>query len=323
MQTLIKSLRSDIDSYLMESAGASYPANLYKPIKYFLEIGGKRLRPLLTLLSCRAVRSDYINALPAAVAIELLHNFTLVHDDIMDQDSLRRNQPTVHTKWNEAVAILTGDGLIGLSYRTLLKSPPDTIQRVMHIFTEGVIKVCEGQAIDKQFEDLDEVSLDDYFDMIQKKTGELIAISTEIGGIVGRGSEESVRALRGFGESIGRAFQIQDDMLDITSSENVLGKDLGSDLAQGKKTYAIVQIKKKASPAEWDFIHNVLISRKIDTPTLEKVKAILIDRGVIAAAEGQILSDFKCAQNHLKHLSNGDLEQDLLNFSNYILNRKN
>ena len=318
----LNSLRVEIDKFLMESANASYPANLYQPMKYFLELGGKRLRPLLTLLSCRAVGGDYMQAVPAASAIELLHNFTLVHDDIMDQDSLRRGKSTVHTKWSEAVAILTGDGLIGLAYRALLKTPAKTLHRVFHIFTEGVIKVCEGQAIDKDFEDREEVSLREYFDMIQKKTGELISVSTEIGGIIGAGSEEQITALRGFGVSIGRAFQIQDDMLDITSSESVLGKDLGSDLAQGKKTYPIVLLKQKAPVDKWKFVQNILRSQKVDSSTLEKMKGIMEEYGIINLANEQICKDINRARQYLLDLNNGVWAQDLLDFSMLILNRK-
>ena len=321
-QGKLDELRKDIDSFLMASASASYPANLYQPMKYFLEFGGKRLRPLLTLLACKAVSGSYKKALPAASAIELLHNFTLVHDDIMDQDSMRRGQQTVHTRWNEAVAILTGDGLIGLAYRSLLKTPPETLHRVMQIFTEGVIKVCEGQAIDKDFEDRDEVSLDEYFEMIQKKTGELIAICTEIGGIIGQGSAEEIKALRGFGEAIGRAFQIQDDLLDITSSEAVLGKDLGSDLAQGKKTYAIVKLKQSATPEDWDFVQSVLQRRRIDKDTLERVKSILEENRIIADAWTQIRADVESAQKQLLTIKNQEWSGELRNFSQMILNRK-
>lgn len=312
----------EIDDYLSECANASYPANLYQPIKYFLELGGKRLRPLLTLLSCKAVGGDYLKALPAAAAIELLHNFTLVHDDIMDQDNLRRGKSTVHKRWSEAVAILTGDGLIGLAYRTLLKSPGETLPQVLKIFTEGVIRVCEGQAMDKDFEDRERVSIDEYFDMIQKKTGELITVCTEIGGIIGGGSEEQILALKGFGAAMGRAFQIQDDMLDITSSESVLGKDLGSDLAQGKKTYAIVKLKERASAADWMYVKEVLESRRIDLKSLKRIKEILMDYSVFDDAEKQIKADIDSGRNFLIDIDGGGWAEDLLEFSLLILNRK-
>ena len=318
----LQSLRTEIDRYLLEAASASYPANLYQPMKYFLELGGKRLRPLLTLLSCRAVSGEYHPALPAAVAIELLHNFTLVHDDIMDQDSMRRGKSTVHTRWSEAVAILTGDGLIGLAYRTLLKTPGDSLFEVQRIFTEGVIKVCEGQAIDKYFEDLESVTMDEYFDMIEKKTGELIAISTEIGGIIGGGDGEHINALKGFGASIGRAFQIQDDILDISSSESVLGKDLGSDIAQGKKTYAMVRLKQSAPPDKWEFVQNVLKSRRIDAQTLNQIKVTLDQYGVLHDADEQIKNDIESARSHLLKISKGDWAEELLQLSMLILNRK-
>ena len=318
----MRNLRGEIDNYLMQSAGASYPASLYEPIKYFLEFGGKRLRPLLTLLSCKAVGADYRDAIPAASAIELLHNFTLVHDDIMDQDSLRRGHQTIHTKWSESVAILTGDGLIGLAYRALLNSPQESLNEVMRIFTEGVIRVCEGQAIDKDFEEFDSVTIEQYFDMIQKKTGELIAVSTEIGGIIGQAEQEYVKALRGFGEVIGRAFQIQDDLLDITSSELVLGKDLGSDIAQGKKTYAVIMLQEKATESEWSFIQQILKNRRIDAQTLKEVKSIMDRRGIFRETQVQIEKDVKNAQQCLIEVSNGDWAKDLIDFSLMVLNRR-
>ena len=315
-------LRREINKYIMNAASAPYPENLYQPMKYFLEIGGKRLRPLLTLLSCKSVSGDYKPAIPAAAAIELLHNFTLVHDDIMDQDSFRRGKSTVHTKWSESVAILTGDGLIGLAYRTLLETPPESLQSVLRIFTEGVIKVCEGQAIDKDFEDMDDVSMEQYFDMIEKKTGELIAISTEIGGIIGTDDPDYRDALRGFGASIGRAFQIQDDLLDITSSESVIGKDLGSDLAQGKKTYAIIKLRECASDEQWEYVQNILKGRTVNPQILEKIKVILTDTGVLEAAEKQINSDIEAAGNYLLNIDNGNWAEELLDFSMLILRRK-
>jgi geranylgeranyl diphosphate synthase type II len=322
IEPVLSQLRSEIDAGLMASTSASYPENLYIPMKYFLELGGKRLRPLLVLLSCRAVCGAHKQALPAAVAVELLHNFTLVHDDIMDQDSLRRGKSTVHTRWNEAVAILTGDGLIGLAYRIMLKTPPETLPRVLDIFTEGVIKVCEGQAIDKDFEDRERVTLDEYFNMIEKKTGELIAISTELGGIIGKGDEEQVFALKQFGHSIGRAFQIQDDILDLTSTESVLGKDLGSDLARGKKTYAIVKLQEKASHQDWNYIRQVLKARKIDPPTLNRVIRILKESGVLDEADMQIRTDIQNARNSLLKISTGDWANELLELSQLILNRR-
>jgi geranylgeranyl pyrophosphate synthase len=317
----ISKLRGAIDGFLLDSVCGFYPANLYEPIEYFLKLGGKRLRPLLTLLSAQAVGGSFRKAIPAAAAIELLHNFTLVHDDIMDQDSLRRGKATIHTKWNEAVAILAGDGLIGLAYRALLKTPRHKQHRVFEIFTNGVIKVCEGQAIDKEFEDREEVSLEEYFDMIQKKTGELIAISTEIGGIIGGGSEEQISALKGFGSAIGRAFQIQDDILDIVSSESVLGKDLGSDLAQGKKTFAIVTLKKNAPQDKWEIVRNILHRSHIDHNTLDIVKKILEEYKVLKDAERQIGEDIKRARNCIMSIDNGSWGKELLEFSLLILNR--
>ena len=280
------------------------------------------MRPCLTLLACKAAGGTIETALPSACAIELLHNFTLVHDDIMDQDDLRRGKQTIHKRWNEAAAILSGDGLIGLAYRALLESPAATIHRVMRIFTEGVIIVCEGQAIDKDFEDREDVSLEEYFDMIEKKTGALITISTEIGGIVAQAEENYINALREYGAFIGRAFQIQDDILDIISTEQVLGKDLGSDLAQGKKTYPIVCLKHCAPEKDWQYVQEVLRRRYIEGGTLEKVRDILERNGVLAMAQNQVQSDMERACECLQAVNNGNWSKDLIELSTLILNRK-
>jgi len=188
-------LKQRVDEELMKTAPIIQPVSLYEPIRYFLSIGGKRLRPILLILSSHAVGGSTDQAIDAAVAIELLHNFTLVHDDIMDQDHLRRGQSTVHVKWDESVAILAGDGLIGLAYRQLMKLPPQHLIPVSKLFTEGVIEVCEGQAFDKEFEDREDVNLKDYFLMIGKKTGRLITMATQIGAILGGGTDEEIEIL--------------------------------------------------------------------------------------------------------------------------------
>jgi len=216
------------------------PASVYEPMRYVLRSGGKRLRGVLTLLACQAVGGPTRRALDAAVAMELLHNFTLVHDDVMDHADLRRNRPTVHKKWNENVAILSGDQLVAYAYRSLLSSPATNPAPVVRAFTNAFIDVCDGQGLDMEFGVRQDVSLAEYLQMIEKKTARVISASLVIGAILGGGSEKFVRALRTFGLQLGYAFQIQDDLLDFAGDQKELGKSIGGDIIEGKKTFLLL-----------------------------------------------------------------------------------
>ena len=185
-----------VDRQLRLSIKKNEPRSLYQPVQYVLSGGGKRIRPLLVLLACEAVGGSTRQAQHAAVAIEILHNFTLVHDDIMDNAPSRRGRPTVHTKWDTSIAILVGDELVALAYRELLKTQSPYIARVADIFTEGVVEVCEGQAYDKEFEARKHVSLEEYLLMIGKKTGKMVSVASEIGAVIGGGSAAEIRALK-------------------------------------------------------------------------------------------------------------------------------
>jgi geranylgeranyl diphosphate synthase type II len=306
----------------MNAAPQIQPRSLYEPIRYFLEIGGKRLRPILLLLSTRAVRGDIEQAINAAVAIELLHNFTLVHDDIMDNDHLRRGHSTVHIKWDESVAILAGDGLIGLAYRQLMKLPGEYLIPVCKLFTEGVIEVCEGQAFDKEFEHQEGVSLEDYFQMIGKKTGRLITMATQIGAILGGGTEEEVAILSEYGSIIGTAFQIQDDLLDITASEEVIGKTFGSDVRAGKKTYLMVKSMQLASQSQRSRVQAILSARKITRDMIFEVKQIFGETRILEEAESEIKQAFDKANELLVRFPHQEAAYGLHNFSEMLLKRK-
>jgi geranylgeranyl pyrophosphate synthase len=194
----------------------------------------------------RVLGGKATNLIHPACAIELLHNFSLVHDDIMDNDEFRRGQPTVHTKWDLGTAILAGDGLLGLAYRKLLYTPNISDTRLVARFTETMLEICEGQALDKMFETRAQVSEPEYMEMIRKKTAILISISCEFGGIVAQADENQVKALAEFGHNVGMGFQIQDDLLDILADEQVLGKKVGSDLAMNKKTIVSILLHKKS-----------------------------------------------------------------------------
>lgn len=234
---IIENEMSHIDSY------QEVPL-FYEPIHYMLKLKGKRIRPFLTLLSAMTFGSKIDEAKYAAAAVELLHNFTLVHDDIMDNDNTRRGKPTIHTKWDLGTAILAGDGLMGLAFRKLLQSPRGNIPAMMGRLTETMIVICEGQGLDKMFENMENVSLDTYLDMIARKTAVLIEMACELGGMAAEADINSIQTLKEYGYALGMGFQIQDDYLDIMADETVLGKKIGSDLQMHKKTILTIILRE-------------------------------------------------------------------------------
>ena len=226
------------------------PANLYDPIGYMLQIGGKRIRPLLTLLSAQLFGVSAIEeALPAALAVELFHNFSLVHDDIMDAAPLRRGKPTVHQQWDSSIAILSGDRLLVMAYQELAKCPGQHLPRLLNTFNTMSTGVCEGQQLDMDFEQRAAVSLDEYIQMITLKTAVLLGAALEMGAIIGGAAEADARLIYTFGVHVGIAFQLQDDLLDLYGNPEQVGKQPGGDILANKKTYLLVKALEVASPA--------------------------------------------------------------------------
>ena len=215
----------------------SHPRDLREGCRYVLAAGGKRVRSVLVLLAAEAVGGSARAAADAGAAVELLHNFTLVHDDVMDHADTRRGRPTVHRRWDLNTALLVGDVLLGLGYDRLLRTRSPRIASILRVYTEGLLEVCEGQALDLEFERRDDVRPGEYFRMIEMKTARLIAMSAELGGLIGGGTAREVAALRTFGFRLGRAFQLQDDLLDVVAEEEAFGKVIGGDILEGKKTY--------------------------------------------------------------------------------------
>lgn len=311
-----------INSDLAKAVSIEFPPNLYNPMKYVLSSKGKRFRPVLLNMACEAVGGSFQDGYNASLAIEILHNFTLIHDDIMDDDLLRRGKETVHKKWNKNIAILAGDGLIALAYRYLLKSNTDRIKDVIKIFSEAIIKICEGQSLDKDMESVSEVSINEYLDMIKRKTGVLISISAELGGILGNASDSQIDALKNFGFELGIAFQIQDDLLDIISEEVVIGKDIGSDLEQGKKTYPIIKFMENASQTDKIFISETLANGNAGKDSINRVKTMLLDSGIVDKTESVISGRIDKAVSFLKN-DNASLQTGhLIYLSEIIRNRK-
>lgn len=314
-------LQKEINKRLKGEVRKKVPPNLYEPIRYVLALKAKRLRPILLILSCEAVGGKIKDCIDAALAVEMLHSFTLVHDDIMDGDAYRRGNPTIHNKWDHNVAILAGDALIALAYQALQRTNSSHIQLVTEIFSQGIIEVCEGQSLDKDFETIKEVSTRDYLNMVEKKTGSLMSISTKIGSILGNGTGEQVKKLTSYGNRVGIAFQIQDDLLDIVAEEKALGKDLGSDLSQGKKTYPFLLLMDRASNRDKTAINKILRQRAVSADDLHYAKNLLIKYNIINDIEKEVHKRLLTADNIIRELPQPFCQHNLIGFSRMIENR--
>lgn len=267
----MKELFAEIESGL---AGIQYPktpANLYEPIEYILSLGGKRLRPYLLMLVAKGYGANSEQSLYPALAIEIFHNFTLVHDDIMDNAPLRRGNETVHEKWDQNVAILSGDTMMVQSYQNLIKNvPAEKLHEVLEIFNTTAVKVCEGQQWDMDFETRDEVSVDEYIKMIRYKTAELLGGAMKIGAVLGSANQEQKDLIYQFAIEIGIAFQLMDDLLDVYADQAKFGKQVGGDIIENKKTYLYLQLEKAISEDDnklWD-------SLKAENDTAKKVEGV-------------------------------------------------
>ena len=216
------------------------PKELYEPIRYILSIGGKRIRPALVIMGCNLFSDNIEAAVNPAIAIEMFHNFTLLHDDIMDNAVVRRNKPTVHEKWNKNIALLSGDAMLIKAYEFISKSDLSILVPVLEVFNKTSVEVCEGQQYDMNFEHRQSVLVDEYLKMIELKTAVLIGASLKIGAITGKAKNEDANNLYEFGKNLGLAFQLQDDLLDVYANPETFGKDNGGDIVSNKKTYLLI-----------------------------------------------------------------------------------
>lgn len=257
------------------------PELLYQPIAYTLSSGGKRIRPALCLMACSAFGGTIENAVSPALALEIFHNFTLLHDDIMDNDDVRRNRPTVHKKWNQNAAILSGDAMQILAYQHLAKAPEHSLKKVLDIFSDTALKVCEGQQYDMDFENQENVEVGEYLLMIEYKTAVLIEASLKIGALVAGASDEEVELFGQFGKNLGLAFQLRDDWLDSFGDQETFGKPIGSDIANNKKTYLLISAMQMADGEQRE-----LLDKLLNDPSIEKedkisaVKGLFHDLGI-------------------------------------------
>jgi geranylgeranyl diphosphate synthase type II len=232
--------------YLGSKKWVKEPKNLYEPIDYILQLGGKRMRPILTLMAADIFSSDYKKALPAALAVEVFHNFTLIHDDIMDEAPLRRGKKTVHEKWNLNTGILSGDAMLILAYQFFESYEPEVFQELAKLFSKTALEVCDGQQLDVDFETRNNVTIDDYIEMIRLKTSVLVAAALKMGAIVSKTDAKNADLIYEFGLNLGLAFQLQDDYLDTFGDPETFGKQIAGDIIENKKTYLYLQVFKLA-----------------------------------------------------------------------------
>ena len=304
-RSLARTYRASIERRLRELQVRRKPTYVYDPIRYVLASGGKRLRGFLVLLACEAVGGDAHSAVDAAVAVELLHNFTLIHDDVMDHASVRRGKPTVHKKWNDDVAILSGDELVAHAYRFLLGRPSARTPAIVTAFTDAFIQVCEGQGFDKEFEMRRKVSASDYLMMTGKKTARLFSAAAEIGALVGNGSRDEVLALQSFGHKLGLAFQIKDDLLDIVGDEERFGKSIGGDIIEGKKTYLLVQALSQARGKDLALLRRVAPEGGLGRSAVGKILRLYRKYDVLEGAQRKIAECTRSAERALTTLRRG------------------
>lgn len=249
-----------------------YPAELYEPITYILSLGGKRMRPALLLMACDLFGGDVNAAVPPALAIEVFHNFTLMHDDIMDNAPLRRGQTTVHEKWNQNVGILSGDVMLIEGYKLMMQVEEHLLRPIMNIFNSTAVSVCEGQQIDMEFEQRSDAGIGEYLEMIRLKTAVVLGSALKIGALIGGAEQKDAELLSVFGEQLGIAFQLQDDILDVYGNPEKFGKQVGGDIISNKKTYLLIKALERANGAQRKELNNLLALKQFDSS--EKVAAV-------------------------------------------------
>ncbi len=280
--------RKKVDLKLRNLLKGRNPFSLYVPASYILESSGKRLRPILVLLSAKVAGGKYNQVFNAALAVEMLHNFTLIHDDIMDKAELRRGRETLHKKYDLNTAIIAGDSLLSVAYEYLLKDCNGNAKKALAAFTQGLVEVCEGQSLDTDFETREKVTIDEYITMIKKKTAMMLKMSCELGALLVEAKPRDIKAMSEYGLNLGIAFQIQDDLLDIIGDEEKFGKKVGGDLIEGKKTFLFLKAFQKAKGEDKKALLKIIKNKGINRSEVDKYKLIYEKLGVIDDARKEI-----------------------------------
>ncbi len=296
---IINELREAVETALARLETRTEPEYLYAPVKYVLSGGGKRVRPVLFLLTADAFGVATKQAMPGALALEVFHNFTLVHDDIMDHASSRRGNETVHVRWDDGTAILCGDYLSAMSFDLITQLQTPHLPSILAVYHRMIRLLCEGQALDKEFETRKQVTVDDYIHMIDRKTGALIQAVFEIAGLLGSASPQVVQKLSDLGLHVGRAFQIQDDLLDLTAENAKWGKMVGGDLVEGKKAYLLLRALESSDEEVVAFFSRIVEDSSLHPEKIPQAKVLLEEAGILEDARQAVMYHSAAAQNCL------------------------
>ncbi|MDC1472429.1 polyprenyl synthetase family protein [Flavobacteriaceae bacterium] len=310
-------------SYLKDYNTERDPKNLYEPVQYILNLGGKRLRPILTLMTADCFGGDVNKALDAALAVEVFHNFSLIHDDIMDDAPLRRGQQTVHEKWDLNTGILSGDAMLIMAYQLFENYPPETFQNLLTLFSKTALEVCEGQQYDVDFETRNAVSIAEYLKMIEYKTAVLVAAAMKMGAIIAGASEDDQNRCYEFGKNLGIAFQLQDDYLDAFGNPETFGKQVGGDIIENKKTYLFLKALEFSSENDRQKLRHLFNTTNTDSKTkVELVKQIFTTSGSAEATKKAITSYTKKAFEVLQALTISEKNKQILkDFGTQLMTR--
>lgn len=293
-----------VNKYLSEQSYLRKPKQLYEPIRYELLLGGKRIRPTLMLLAYNLYKDNPQSIISAACALETYHNYTLLHDDLMDHASMRRGKPTVHTRWNANQAILSGDTMLVLAYQRMMSVDAALLPQTLDLFTETALEIGEGQQMDMEFESRNDVTEEEYIEMIRLKTSVLLACALKMGAILAGASKEDADVLYKYGELIGLAFQLQDDYLDVYGTPEVFGKQIGGDIVSNKKTFMLINAYLKASDEQRNRLDKWLSAEKFDPQEkIKQVRDLYDNLGIAHLAQDRISYYFEQAAQCIKRLS--------------------
>jgi geranylgeranyl diphosphate synthase, type II len=312
-----------INTRLHELSISPSPENLYQPVKYILSLGGKRLRPVLALAGCDLFDASVEKAVNFALGIEIFHNFTLLHDDIMDKAPLRRGHATVHEKWDTNVAILSGDTMFALAYQQMLKTANTNLYLILQSFTETAIEVCEGQQLDMDFEKLKQVSTGDYINMVRLKTAVLLGCSLKIGALAGGAAIQQANLLYDFGVNVGIAFQLKDDYLDAFGNPEKFGKNVGGDIIENKKTCLYIKCMELANEEDAKTLQRLYSGQNTgNTNKIEKVLSIFNKYHIREAITEQMEMYFgKSIQIFEQVVAPKDKKEQLLHYARWLYER--
>ena len=316
-----------INSFIEKILQNTKPEQLYNASRHVINAGGKRLRPFLTIKAYEAAGGTKKDATPFAAALEVLHNFTLVHDDVMDHDELRRGIATVHSIYGEAMAILSGDLLFAKVYQSVLEYAPehmssDDILRTLKKMTDAIIMLCEGQALDVSFPNATDVTEADYFFMIGAKTSALFRACAEVGAIVANATDETISSLGNFAWEAGIAFQIVDDILGITSDESSLGKPIGNDIREGKKTLIMIHALKNSDDTQRNILYNAMKGKNSNQDDIDLAIKVLEDLGSIEYAHQKASKYLEKAIKNIDNLDNSTAKTELIDLVKYFVQRE-